>query len=188
MLATSAVLPAGWRIRLALAGADFPVVWPPGERVTLTFLPEQSRLILPGVPRRGEETTLDIPSSPPPPSPPDVRSEDGGDAEVIREGGSLTYRRHRFSFEHQPARADLTYSSEETWSITVDDEDPATTAVRSDGEVRMERPGWSVATRGHLALSADADNFHLSIGLTALHNDEIVFSRTWEDRVPREWA
>jgi hypothetical protein len=188
LLATSAVLPAGWSIRLALAGADFPVVWPPGERVTLVFDAEQSRLILPSVPRRGEETALDIPSSPPAPSPPDVRSEDGGEAEVIREGGSLTYRRHRFSFEDQPARANLTYSSEETWSITVDDEDPATTAVRSDGEVRMERPGWSVATRGHLALSADAESFYLSIGLTALHNDEIVFSRTWEDRVPREWA
>jgi hypothetical protein len=87
-----------------------------------------------------------------------------------------------------PERDGLTYTSDETWTISVEDDDPATTRVRADGEVTMERPGWKVTTRGSLDLSADADVFELVIGLTALHDDEVVFTRTWEDRIPRVWA
>ena len=70
LLAASAVIPQGWRLRLALAGADFPVVWPPGERFTLTVDPHRSRLMLPMVPSRFETQNLDWAESEPPPSPP----------------------------------------------------------------------------------------------------------------------
>jgi hypothetical protein len=52
----------------------------------------------------------------------------------------------------------------------------------------MERPGWKVATRGRLELTADPEAFHLVIDLTALHDDKVVFTRTWEDRIDRIWA
>jgi hypothetical protein len=52
----------------------------------------------------------------------------------------------------------------------------------------MERPGWKVTARGSLELSADAGTFHLVIDLIALHDDEVVFNRTWNDTVPRVWA
>jgi hypothetical protein len=52
----------------------------------------------------------------------------------------------------------------------------------------MERPGWAVGTKGSLELTADADTFYLSIELTAIHDGETVFSRTWTDEIPREWA
>ena len=188
LMATSAVLPAGWRLRLALAGADFPVVWPPGERFRLEIDPERSRLVLPMVPPRGAETRLDIPEPPPQPEPPGLREEHRSGARLTRDGSRSVYERHRFSTESQPERADLTYTSDETWSIGVDDEDPATTRVEAEGQVTMERPGWRVTTRGRLRLSADAAMFHLVIDLTALHDDEVVFTRSWEDDIPRVWA
>jgi hypothetical protein len=187
-MTTSAVVPAGWQIRLSLAGADFPVVWPPGEKVTLTFDPTRSRLLLPAVPPRGEAGRIAIPAAPSPPSPPGLEGDDDAGTTVTRTGSLLTYERKRSSREHQPARADLTYSSDETWAISVEDDDPASTRVRSDAEVRMERPGWAVTTKGTLELSSDADNFYLSIGLTALQEGEVVFSRTWTDAIAREWA
>jgi hypothetical protein len=52
----------------------------------------------------------------------------------------------------------------------------------------MERPGWKVTTRGSLELSADGEAFSLVIDLTALHDDEVVFTRTWKERIPRERA
>ena len=58
----------------------------------------------------------------------------------------------------------------------------------AEGQVTMERPGWRVTTRGRLRLSADAAMFHLVIDLTALHDDEVVFTRSWEDDIPRVWA
>jgi len=188
LMATSAIVPAGWRIRLALTGADFPVVWPPGVKVTLTFDPSGSRLHLPTVPPRGGEGLISIPAAPSPPSPPGMKGHDNAVTSVTRSGSLLTYERKRRSREHQPARADLTYTSDETWAISVEDDDPASTRVRSAAEVRMERPGWAVTTMGSLEISSDADDFYLSIGLTALHNGEVVFSRTWDDRIPREWA
>lgn len=175
-------------MRLALAGADFPVVWPPGERFSLAIEPEGSRLLLPTVPARGEETIVDILPPPPQPDPPGLEAKHRGHSRLIRDGSAHVYERHRFSTENQPERAGLTYSSDETWIISVDDDDPATTRVRADGEVTMERPGWKVTTRGSLELSSVAGAFDLVIGLTALHDDEVVFTKTWEDRIPRVWA
>ncbi len=188
LLTTSAVLPAGWRLRLALSGADFPVVWPPGERFTLTFDPSRSTLRLPTVPARDEESRVLFPAPPPLPHPPGFEEDDTGHALVQREGSTISYQRHRYSREFQPERADLTYSSDEKWSVSVDDDDPASTRVQSDVESTMERPGWKVTTRGSLELSGDADSFHLKIELTALLDDRVVFTRAWDDSVPREWA
>jgi hypothetical protein len=188
LMATSAVVPAGWRLRLALAGADFPVVWPPGQRFSVEVDPTTSRLVLPSVPPRGPESSLEVLSPPARPDPPGFVEEHRGHARLVRDGSSHVYERRRSSTETQPERDDLTIASDETWSIAVDEDDPATTRVRADGEVTMERPGWKVATRGTFELSADAGEFHLVIGLTALHDDAVVFTRTWEDRVPRVWA
>jgi predicted acyl esterase len=188
LLTTSAVVPAGWRVRLSLAGADFPVVWPPGERFTIEIDPGASRLILPTVPARGPETRIDIPAPPPQPDPPGFTEEHRRHAHLTREGTGHLYERHRFSTESQPERDGLIVTSDETWAISVEDDDPATTHVRADGVLSMERSGWKVTTRGSLELSADAETFDLVIGLTALHDDEIVFTRTWEERIPRLWA
>jgi uncharacterized protein len=185
---TSAVLPAGWRLRLALSGADFPVVWPPGERFTLTVDPERSRLRIPTVPARGDESRVRVPAPPPPPRPTGLEEDDRGHGRVIRDGAMITYERHRYSCEVQPERADLTYTSDETWTVSVDKDDPASTRVRADAVVTMERPAWKVCTRGSLELSGDADSFYLAIDLTAFHNDAVVFTRAWTDTVPREWA
>jgi putative CocE/NonD family hydrolase len=188
LMATSAVVPSGWRVRLALAGADFPVVWPPGESFTVEIEPTASRLLLPTVPARNPDRKLEIPTPPPPFEPPGFEEEHDGHARLVREGKTHVYQRHRFSTEHQPERGDLIYTSDEKWAISVDDDDPSTTRVRAESEVIMERSGWKVATRGSLELSADAHSFELVIGLTALHGDKPVFTRTWEDRIPRVWA
>jgi predicted acyl esterase len=188
LLTTSAVVPAGWRLRLALAGADFPVVWPPGERFSLEIDPATSRLILPTVPVRGPESRVVIPKPPSRPDPPGYHEEHRGHSRLIRDGKSHVYERHRFSTEIQPERADLSCTSDERWTVGVADDDPATTRVRADGELIMERPGWKVTTRGSLELSADGEAFSLVIDLTALHDDEVVFTRTWKERIPRERA
>ncbi len=188
LLATSAVLEPGWSLRLSLSGADFPVVWPPGSPVVLAFDPARSRLLLPTVPARTESRLVQVPPSPPPPSPPGLTGSDDAGFSLDRDGAKSSFTRHRFSTEHQPERAGLTYTSDETWTVSVEDDDPASTAARAEGEVTMERPGWSVSTRASLELTADAGEFRLSIALTALHDGDVVFERRWADRIPREWA
>jgi uncharacterized protein len=188
LMTTSAILPAGWRLRLALSGADFPVVWPPGERFTLSLDPSRSMMRLPTVPVRDDESKISIPVPNPLPQPPGLEEEDREHAAVERDGSTTNYVRYRHAREFQPQRAGLTYASDENWTVSVEDDDPASTRVRAEAESVMERPGWKVSTRGSLELSGDSDLFQLVIHLAASHDDRIVFSRTWTDKVPREWA
>jgi hypothetical protein len=188
LMATSAALAPGWKLRLALAGADFPVVWPPPAGFTLDVDPGRSRLFLPTIPDRGDAGIIPIPASPLPPSPPGLVDEDRGHTRVLRDGATVTYERHRYSHQEQPERAGLSYTSDETWSISVSENDPTSTRARSDGEVTIQRAGWKVTTRGSLELTGDDANFRLVVVLSADHDDRLVFTKTWDETIPREWA
>ncbi len=188
LLACSAVVPKGWSLRLALSGADFPVVWPPGERFSLEIDPQKSSLRLPTVPPRPGERTLDIPEAGPLPEPPVEGGGSVSEREVERRPGLTVYRRTVGHSERQPTRGDLLYGNDQEWTVTVDDHDPATTRVRSAAEMKLERPGWSVVTQGSLELTADADDFHLFIELAAFLDGTEVFRRRWSDDAPRRWA
>ena len=97
-------------------------------------------------------------------------------------------RRALGSSEVQHDRNDLTYTNDQEWTVVIEDEDPATMATRADSEMRLERPGWSVAAVGKLDLTADTDQFHVVVELTASMDGAEVFHRVWEESMPREWA
>ena len=188
LLAASAVIPRGWRLRLALAGADFPVVWPPAERFTLTVDPSASRLLLPVVPPRDSTQDLDWQESAPPPPPPTVATNSDRTWTIVHDGDTTRFGREIESREEQPERADLVYDSQQSWEVVVGDEDPATTRVSSQNEIHLERPGWSVGTVGTLEMTADAHNFHLTVELKAMHDGSLIWERRWSEQIPREWA
>ena len=177
MLASSAVIESGWSLRLSLAGADFPVVWPPGERFALTVDPTRSLLILPAVPPRSLERNLDWPESEPPPEPNVIEVDDDRDWSVSREGDTTIYRREISSTEEQPDRDRLTYRSRQEWTVSVEDDDPASTRVWSVNEIHLDRPGWSVATIGTLEMAGDADALRLHIELEAFHEGKAIWQR-----------
>lgn len=181
LLATSAVIPAGWRIRLALAGADFPVVWPPKGKFTLTVDPSRSRLTLPVA--RSREATLDMPAGVVPPSPAH-QTRDVEEWTVVRSPGENVYRMVTASTEVQP---DLVCTSDQWWTVTVDDHDPTSTHARTFCKASLERPGWAVSTEGTIDISA-GDTFDVMVELVARHNGEEVFRRRWEESIPRIWA
>jgi hypothetical protein len=187
LLAASAVVPAGWRLRLALAGADFPVIWPPSERFTLTIDPGASSLTLPLMDGAAVGQTIDIPPSPAPPAEPVVSRRTETRAELQKQDGLAIYRTTRGTTEHQPTRDDLTYTFDQTWAVSVADGDPGSTAAESVVTVSLERPGWHVATTGRMEL-AGREQFRIAIELTAEHNGAEVFRRRWEEDVPRDWA
>jgi len=188
LLAASAVIPRGWRLRLALAGADFPVVWPPGEPFTLTVDPQTSRLLLPVVPSRSKDHDLEWAESAPPPPPPTFVARSERTWTLGRDGGVTTFRREIAGTEEQPERAELTYRSNQQWEIVVGDDDPSSTRVWSRNEVNLERPGWRVGTIGSLEMTADEQAFRLIVELKALHDGVQIWERRWDEVIPREWA
>jgi hypothetical protein len=188
LLTTSAVVPAGWRLRLAIAGADFPLAWPPGERFTLSVDLNRSRLLLPIVPARSEDRQLTIPESDPPPTPPAEVLEKTSNWTVDQDRGETRFAKDVGGRELQPDRGDLVYVSRHSIEVTVADNDPASLQARSTAEVSLSRPGWDVRTVGDVEMSADVESFHLTIGLTAHHDGAAVWSRTWRETIPRESA
>lgn len=188
LLACSAIIAAGWSIRLAVAGADFSQAWPPGERFTLTVDPSTSRLILPVMPGGAESRMLDLPESSEHSSPPvtEVRSDGSRSTEHV--DGVTVVRRSFDNVEFQPERGDLTYRNAQEMEVAVADDDPASTRAWSRSTMGLGRPGWSVETTGTLDITADANAFHVTIGLIACHDGVEIFSRVWNEDIDRIWA
>ena len=185
---TSAVVPAGWRLRLAIAGADFPIAWPPGERFTLSIDPQRSRLVLPLVPPHPADRLVSIPESPAPPPAPVDRLESSSDWTVDKTRGTAQLKKHVVLSERQPERDDLVYDNRQSIEVTVAADDPTSVRAHATAQVTLRRPGWEVRTTGTVDMTADADVFHVTIGVTATHDGVEVWSRTYDDHIPREWA
>jgi putative CocE/NonD family hydrolase len=154
------------------------------EGFTLIVDPSRSSVTLPLVGPRPAEQLLDIPwMTDLPPAPSQVTrsiSEWKGD----RQGDRSVFRRVKGDTERQPG---LTYTTDQWWTVSVGDEDPASTHAHIQSRVTLERPGWSVTTEGSIDISA-VETFEVTIELSARHNREEVFRRRWKESIPRCWA
>ena len=184
--ATSASIPKGWRLRLSLAGADFPVVWPPPQRFTLTVDPRKSSLTLPLAKPDAESRSLDIPASPPPPPAPITWAREVSDWAVTADAGTHTLFRRRGGTASMPERAGLTYQTDQHWTVTVLDEEPVIEA-RTEARVALARDEWSVETIGSIEITG-GDAFEIRVELAASHDGNEVFHRVWEESIPRRWV
>ncbi len=184
LLAASARIPAGWRLRLSVAGADFPIAWPPGRRFRLSVDPARSRLRLPLLLVGGE--TLTNPSAPPPPSAPAETERDEVEWRVERDEARTTFRRSLARDELQEGR--LRYSTRQQWEVAVGAEDPTSTSLVSKVELKLERSDWKVGANGRVAITADADAFYLEIGLATFEDEQVIFERTWKEHIERIYA
>jgi uncharacterized protein len=188
LLATSAVIPAGWSLRLAVAGADFPVAWPPGRRFTLDIDPSESTLALPLAAPRSPASRVMIPESAPPPSSSAITTRDQRASESVDRQYKTVYTRTIGDTEHLPDRNGLIVTADQWWSIEVGDDDPATTRVWSEGSTTLSRDGWDVGASGRLEITADDHEFLLTIDLTATKDGEVIFRETTREQIPRVWA
>lgn len=187
LMATSAVIPAGYRLRLAIAGADFPVVWPPPGQFTLTIDPVKSRLAIPTVNRESGALRIAMDPVPPPPEPPVEFLEDHSDWSISRDDKDTVFSRTVTSRQIQPSRDELTYTSDQNWTVAVSNNDPGTTTVRAVSELSLSRPGWNVKVRGTLEIGG-SENLTTRIALSAHHGGVEVFTRAWEESIPRNWT
>lgn len=185
--ATSAVIPAGWRIRVSLSGSDFPVVWPPKERFTLTIDPVASSLTLPVATVRADDRIHDIPLAGPVPTAPITSLREESEWEMTAQEGSHTLRRVRGSTDNLPDRNHLTYESDQWWTVTVDDDDPATMRLKTEASVSLSRPGWSVTSEGSIEISG-GPAFEVVVELVARHDGTELFRRRWSESISRVWA
>jgi len=186
--ATSWAFPAGHRLRLSLAGSDWPNLVPPPGPVTLTVERDGSSLTLP---------VLDGPSPSPPPSLPPPRpaatADPGdGDAQVVwRVVRDVLGHRTEAEIDHGgrielPDGSVLVERYQGTVGVALDQ--PGLTWARGSAAYRVEWPEATVATSARLDLRGDADAFEVQLELEAREGDELRWARTWHRRIPRRLA
>ncbi len=185
-----ALVPAGARLRVAIAGAAFPVAWPPPAPVALTVFhdaarPSRLRLTTPAgwAPAaedlgRGAHDPGDAGELPGiPPAWRVERDELAGTTALVSEFGGG----HRF-----PERGGLEFAADERFRITAGD-DWATVSAEGSAAYRVAWPGGPVVTAdGRLVVASDADAFTVTARVTATEDGATIFDRTWEERIPRD--
>ncbi|HJW36091.1 MAG TPA: CocE/NonD family hydrolase [Actinomycetes bacterium] len=183
--ATSWVFPAGHRLRLSLAGTDWPNLVPPPAPVTLTVERDGSSLTLPVLegpspsppPLLPPPRQTDQPADPPAPDPPTrwrvVRDVLGRGTEAEIDHGGRT---------ELPDGAVLVERYQGTVGTALD---PGLTWARGSASYRVEWPEATVGTSVRLDLRGDADAFEVQLDLEAREGDELRWARTWRRRIPR---
>jgi uncharacterized protein len=181
--ATGWTFEAGHRIRLAVANADFPNVWPTPEPATSGI-------------HRGGASVLVLPVVPPEsPLPPPAFAP----SQVAVERKSSLHPRPSFRAVRDAltghARFELDYAQprgdpSQTWHFAaeaeVDPRDPASASVH--GTCRVERRYGAIAVdaRSQVIVQGSASDFHVVIDVATLVNGRSHFSRRWVETVPRD--
>lgn len=183
--ATSWVLERGHRLRLALAGTDWPNVWTPPEPVMLTFAPESSRLVVPVV--RGHNG-LPSPKLAPPPAErgeaedatkalaSESRVKWGTEHDIL--GRETHYVVDHGSIYETEIGSKITESYFGRLSVCPDDPGPA----HAEGRVRyeIEWPEGTVSAEVRSLLRSSPETYELELDLDVTHNGELLGRRRWE--------
>ncbi|MEU2910016.1 CocE/NonD family hydrolase [Streptomyces massasporeus] len=183
--------PPGHRIRLSLSTSYWPLAWPAPKPALLSVHEHSSTLTLPVRPVAEPD---EVPSSPfgePEGTPPlamtqvtppeerwdvkrdliDYRSE----LDIVKDRGTVRFEdigleAGRRARERYTAVADdfTSVGGETTWTM------------------RFRRDDWDVRVVTHTRLTCDETDFFVDATLDAYEADRRVFSRTWNEKVPRD--
>ena len=181
---------AGQRLRVAVAGAAFPVAWPPPAPVTLTLhhdADRPSRLRLP-TPDGWAPLEDDLGVGAADPGTAEGLAGVDGEWRVERDelAGTTTLVSafgggHRF-----PERDGLLFASDERFRLTAGD-DWAHVVAEGSTAYRVAWPGGpAIAADGRLVVRSDAEAFTVEVEVTASEDGTPVFTRRWEERIPRD--
>jgi predicted acyl esterase len=184
------VFEPGHRIRLDLAGADWPNAWPPPGPVTLTVDRAGSALTLPTV--LGPSPIAERPALPPP-----TREAHPLESSRGEEMKDVTWR-----IEHDVVRgqtravtayggdspADEVKPRTEEWyegTVGVSTSDPGDAWVEARATNTLHFPEATVAGVARWTIRSDARAYHVRIDASLTEDDEPVWSRRWERRILR---
>jgi putative CocE/NonD family hydrolase len=184
---TSWVFPAGHRIRLAVSNACWPMIWPSPSAMTMSLAVGEGRssLLLPVIPHEDRPAPDFLP-------PEKVVVAPGTDAQERVIPIDWTLRREgrraivgwsgkwgsRFPWGRTSGTEELRFE--------VDDEDPAHASAFGVAVTEIELPGRALRWRGTIDLSSDETNFLYRYTRELTENGQVIRTKTWNERVPRD--
>ncbi len=189
--------PPGHTIRLALSTAYWPLIWPSPEAATVTVhTGAVSALKLPARPPRAEDEQLR--AFPPPERGP------GGEAMALERVYPHRSIEHDLTTDEtiyttfgdagdfdgaslaRLAAIDLTVGHTIRRTFRIAENDPLSARGTIEQTTRLQRRGWDVHIDCRTELQCTATHFRLTAHLEASENQEIVFSRAYEEWIARD--
>jgi putative CocE/NonD family hydrolase len=182
--------PPGHRIRLSLSTSYWPLVWPAPEPVLLTVYETGSALTLPV---RDQDVATDAELRP--------FGEPEGCAplavtQLSEPEQAWTVTRDLVNYQsvldivkdqgrrrYEDTGIDVGLRARERYSWVA--EDFASVRGESAWTMSFGRPGWDVRVETRTVLTSDKDAFHVDATLDGYEGGRRVFSRTWNEDVPR---
>jgi predicted acyl esterase len=187
---TSWVFEPGHRIRLDVAGSDWPNVWAPPFASTLTLDRERSTLELPTL--EGPSPVEDRPALPPPRSSQvEKASSRGHELEelVWRIEHDVAARETRAVTRYGgPVDATGVAPAFEQWyggTVGVSTDDPGRAFADASTTYVLRFPEATVRTQSRVKVRSDAESYHVEIEIDAGEGDEVRWSRRWERTIAR---
>jgi uncharacterized protein len=199
---TSWIVEPGHRLRLDVAGTDWPNVWTPPEPVTISVDPSDAVLVLPTL--HGPSPVTERPAL----RPSTLRAEqetyvprridETPTAQRGRERpDGIEWRIEHDVLEH---RTTITCGSwgtsaadgdaPETFEryggvVSVSTVDPGDARADARSVIRIAYPEATVETEARYSVMSDAKTYRVEIDLDVRENDEHRWSRRWERSIPR---
>jgi predicted acyl esterase len=182
--ATSWIWEPGHRVRLDIAGSDFPSTWPPPYAGMLTVDMENSALVLP---------VLDGP----PVADPPVFAPGAAEAHRVEKVSwtateDVLSRERTVSIDHGGVRGagarDLEYYDEYGGEIVASIDEPGNAHATGGTVYELGWPEVRVRTESKGTLRSDATTWYLELDLEVQENGETIATRRWERTIPRDLA
>jgi uncharacterized protein len=184
---TGWVFRLGHRLRVSVANADWPNVWPTPEAATSEVLrgaSAPSHLVLPLVPAGGSATPPEFLPSP---------------VVVERHASAAEPPTWRVSRDVLSGRAEVEIATEGdvrvndttlvrrsfVGTMRADRSDPARASAFGRHTARIVRPSGTTTSTSDLTIQATRERFHITLTVEVLQNDAQVFVRHWVESVPR---
>lgn len=187
--ATSWVFEARHRVRLSLAGADWPNIWPPPSAATLAVDRSSLRLMIPV-----------LVGEPPIPEPPELAPAPPGDTHAPELDGEQppTVWRVEHDVLGRVTRAVVAHGSnydaehgarvEERYagSVGVSCVDPGDARADAAARFTIAWPEGAVGVEARLRFVSDAKTYHVEVDLDTVDGGEPFLSRRWSADIPRK--
>jgi uncharacterized protein len=181
---------AGNRLRLALASAYWPIVWPSPEPVTLTIATGASHLDLPVRRERPEDLALKPFESAE--NAPALRKtslrQSLSVSTITRDLNAGTVEVYRLQDDGltQVDAFNWTYGVRAERRYRIDPDDPLSATAETNWRKEYARDGFHIAVETQTAMSVTRTELVLTGRLIAREGDEVPFSREWSCRIPRD--
>ncbi len=177
-------IPAGHKLRVALATSSSPTLWPSPRQARVTV--HEANIAIPLRPlAKGDEVSFPEPEAATPWKTETIRPAKSTRDSVRHDDGTLVLT----IFNDFGANRDVAHGlisgswTKEIWTIHPDH--PLSARAEISWQQTLERGDWSVRTETHLTMVSDENWFYLTGRVEAFEGEALVFERDYEDKIER---